>query len=423
MTIVPGGTARRGNERTAAQREAAAKNLLHQAPEAVDADGNLVTGGEVKHGRNGFMSTSTKSVTKTRVDTLWFLSELGGLRNETKRQIMNEYLGYTQQPVYLTFVTLTLPADQIRDEAGDFDDKLAYQKLLKPFLLRLQRNFGVQCFIWVAEPQEAGNIHYHLLIDKYIDNTTNHEDEAKNQVLTKAWNAILDKNGYIEAYRQTQLARHAHGFAYNPEQRRRVEVMCAATGNYKTRYEVVNYPEQVEAYAAGIASNWECPNTADIHKLKAQNNVKGYLCKYLTKNDGSDSSRRKINGQTSGCSDKLRNVKAYMETFSDELQETFTRMEAAVPGSVRAIVVTPEGTMSQEMYEDNELAGRVPVMATIYSYSQALFWKFAPWAFRQRFEAYYREKFREIYTPHLAARPANFDDDKEHQTARVAVLA
>jgi hypothetical protein len=423
MTIVAGGTARRGNERTAAQQDAMVRNLLHQPSGVVDEAGNLVTGDEVKRGRNGFMSKSTKSTVKTRVDTMWFLAELGGLKNETKRQVMNEFLGYTQQPVYLTFVTLTLPADQVLDEAGDYDDKLAYDKLLRPFLLRLQRNFGVQSFIWVAEPQEAGNIHYHLLIDKYIDNTTNKEDEAKSQVLTKAWNQILAKNGYIEAYRQVQLARHANGFAYNPEQRRRLEVLCAATGKYQTRYEVVNYPEQVEAYAAGMASNWECPNTVDIHKLKAQNNVKGYLCKYLTKNDGSDSGRRKINGQTSGCSDKLRNVEAYTEAFSDELRDTLIRMEAAIPGSVRAMVVTPEGTMSQEMYDDNELAGRVPVMATIYSYSQALFWKFSPWAFRKRFEAYYREKFREIYTPHLAAKPSGFDDEKESQRAPVAVLA
>jgi hypothetical protein len=419
MTVTPAGTARRGNERTAAQREAAAKNLLHQAPESADAAGNIVASGVMKSGRNGYMSKSTKSKVKTLIDTLIFLSQLP----EASRQTMNKSLGYKQQACYLTFVTLTLPADQVRDEAGEFDDKRAKEQLLRPFLERLKNRFGVKSFVWVAEPQEAGNIHFHLLIDKYINNTKNSENEAESQLLTKAWNEILNRNGYIEAYRQAQLSRHANGFAYNPEQRRRVEVLCAATGKYQTRYEVVNYPDQVEAYAAGMASNWECPNTVDIHKLKAQNNVKGYLCKYLTKNDGSEPGRRKIDGALWGASDVLRDVEAYREEFGDELRDALIRMDAAIPGSVRAMVVTPEGTMSQEMYDDNELAGRVPVMATIYSYSQSLFWKFAPWAFRKRFEAYYREAFRRIYTPGLAARPAGFDEKKKSKAVPVAVLA
>lgn len=402
MVIAPAGVAKRGNERTEAQKAAAARNLLHQAQAAVD---DALQQDAVKSGRNGYMSKATKAKVKTLVDTMIFLRQLP----EAGRQRLNERVGYAQQACYLTFVTLTLPAEQLRDEAGEFDDKGAKDQLLRPMLERLKYTFGVRAFVWVAEPQENGNIHFHLLIDKYIDNTKHADDEAKSQVLTKAWNEILARHGYIERYRQAQLQRHAAGFAYDDTQRRRVEALDPATGKYTTRYEAVGYADQVEAYAYGQATDWQQPNTVDIHRLRAQNDIKGYICKYLTKNDGNEeegtAKRRKISGALWGAADALRAVEAYREEFSDELRDALVRMDEQHPGSVRVLLVTGEGPMTVQEFEDNELQGRVPVLATIYSYNQALFWKFAPAAFRWRFEAYYRAAFRRIYAPDQAAPP------------------
>jgi len=392
--------AKRGNERTEAQKAAAARNLLHQAQTAVD---DALQQDAVKAGRNGYMSKATKAKVKTLVDTMIFLRQLP----EAGRQTLNERLGYTQQACYLTFVTLTLPAAQLCDEAGEPDDKRAKDQLLRPMLERLKYTFGVRAFVWVAEPQENGNIHFHLLIDKYIDNTKHADDEAKSQVLTKAWNEILARHGYVERYREAQLQRHADGFAYETTQRRRVEELNPATGKYETRYQAVSYADQVEAYAYGQATDWQQPNTVDIHRLRAQNDIKGYICKYLTKNDGSEDEgtpkRRKISGALWGAADALRAVEAYREEFSDELRGALVRMDEQHPGSVRVLLVTGEGPMTVQEFEDNELQGRVPVMATIYSYNQALFWKFAPASFRWRFEAYYRAAFRRIYAPEQAA--------------------
>lgn len=423
MVVAPAGCARRGGDRTEAQRAAAARNLLHQVPAAtggaLDDEQPGSPSPAARSGRNGYMGKATRAKVKTLVDTMIFLNQLP----EASRQTLNERLGYKQQACYLTFVTLTLPADQLRDAFGEFDDEHAKRQLLRPFIERLRYTFGVQAFIWVGEPQEAGNIHFHLLIDKYINNTKNPENEEASQQLTKAWNQILARHGYIDAYAQAQRARHAGGFAFDPEQRRRVEVFDAATGRYTTTMEAVSYADQVEAYAYGEATSWQNPNTVDIHKLKAQNNVKAYLCKYLTKNDGSDTSRRKIGGNLWGAADLLRDVGAYKEEFGDELRQALVNMSAAVPGSVRCTLVTPEGNFTLEEYEDNELAGRVPVLATIYTYSQSLFWKFAPWGFRHRFTAYYRDAFRRIYTPELAARPPGFGDETRRQAGPVPVLA
>lgn len=422
MVVAPAGHARRGADRTDAQREAAGKNLLFQkgAREAAAASmaeelGELL---KVKAARNGYMSKATKSKVKTLVDTLVFLSQLP----EASRQKTNKRLGYKQQRCYLTFVTLTLPAAQHLNENGEFDDEHAKRQLLKPFLKQLNYTFDVNLHIWVAEPQENGNIHFHLLIDKYIDNTKKDDNEAESQRLTKAWNSILARHGYIQEYATAQRARHVAGFAYDNGQKRRVEHFDAATGKYQTRTETVSYADQVEAYAYGEATNWENPNTVDIHKLKAQNNIKGYICKYLTKNDGADG-RRKLGGGLWGAADQLRNVQAYREEFGDELRDALIRLDAHKPGALKTTLITPMGNFTAQEFEDNDLAGLVPVLATIYTYNQALFWKFAPWAFRRRFENYYREAFRQIYTPHLVVKPPGFAEQSMSQAAPVAVLA
>lgn len=402
MVVAPAGLAKRGAERTDAQRAAASRNLLHQpAPTAAageDAE-QLPVDTTFRSGRNGYMSKATRAKVKTLVDTIIFMEQLP----EAKLQTMNDKLGYKQQACYLTFVTLTLPSAQLRDAVGEYDDEHAKRHLLRPFIERLKYKFGVQSFIWVAEPQEAGNIHFHLLIDKYIDNRKDSDNEAKSQQLTKAWNEILAGHGYITAYAATQRSRHAQGFAYDSTQTKLVEAFDQASGRYVTSAEHVSFTDQVEAYAYGEATNWQNPNTVDIHRLKSQNNIKGYICKYMTKNNGTDTTRRKIGGNLWGAADVLRDVKAYKEEFGDELREGLMRLSATRPGAVRVSLVTPVGTMSIQEYEDNELAGQVPVLATIYTYSQALFWKFAPPGFRRRFIAYYREAFRRIYTPTLSS--------------------
>ncbi len=413
--------AKRGNDRTDAQKAAASRNLLHQpAPVAPGADGDdePAASSAARPSRNGFMCKAARAKAKTLIDTMIFLSELP----EAKRQTLNEVLGYKQQACYLTFVTLTLPFAQLRNAAGEHDDEHAKRKLLRPMIERLKHRFGVQAFIWVSEPQEQGNIHFHLLIDKYINNTKNSEKESESQLLTKAWNSILGKHGYISAYAAAQRARHANGFAYDSNQHQLVESFDEATGRYITTTQEVSYVDQVEAYAYGEATNWQNPNTVDIHRLQSQNNIKGYICKYMTKNDGTDTSRRKISGNVWGSADLLREVKAYKEEFSDEIRGSLLNMSAAVPNSLRVSVVTPHGTISLQEYEDSDMAGQVPVLATLYTYPQKLFWRFAPAGFKQRFTNYYRDAFRRIYTPGQPASASVRPPAGERAPALVAAL-
>jgi hypothetical protein len=86
---------------------------------------------------------------------------------------------------YVTFHTLTLPSIQIHS------DKVI-RKCFTRWLDSVKKVFPVKFYVWKAEAQENGNIHFHVVFDRWMD-------EKK---LVKLWNFQLDKFGYIDAYRE-----------------------------------------------------------------------------------------------------------------------------------------------------------------------------------------------------------------------------
>jgi hypothetical protein len=80
----------------------------------------------------------------------------------------------------------------------------------------LKQKYNVKLYLWVAEPQVNGNIHFHILIDKFIENVPEPKYAKVPLELTKEWNRILDLYGYVAPYTQKMQALHGSGFVYNP---------------------------------------------------------------------------------------------------------------------------------------------------------------------------------------------------------------
>jgi len=59
-----------------------------------------------------------------------------------------------------------------------------------PFIQQLKRIYSIQEYFWSAEPQENGNIHFHLLIDRWVN------AEGVNDL----WNVATDHLGYLSKY-------------------------------------------------------------------------------------------------------------------------------------------------------------------------------------------------------------------------------
>jgi hypothetical protein len=128
---------------------------------------------------------------------------------------------------------------------------------LNNFFTQLRTKYELQNYIWKAEPQENGNIHFHIVVDKYFDHAA----------IRPLWNSILDNYGYIEKYRTNQMEFHKNGFRPRPE-----------------LFKKWSLRKQIDAYKSGRINNWNNPNSTDgPHSLKKIRNAKAYLAKYLTK--------------------------------------------------------------------------------------------------------------------------------------------
>lgn len=87
-------------------------------------------------------------------------------------------------------ITTTLSAPQ-----GGISDREIKKGLLEP-LLRKLRKYGLRNYIWKAERQRNGNIHFHIFVDTFVDKTD----------LRNIWNRLQAKYHFIQAFRK----KHGH---------------------------------------------------------------------------------------------------------------------------------------------------------------------------------------------------------------------
>lgn len=181
---------------------------------------------------SGEMTAGSVKRMKKAIDALISIAEWKTVKHPTKDYNIR---------FKLNFITLTLPAPQ-----RDIKDKDITRKALQPLLEWVKDHYPRTSYIWKAETQENGNIHYHLTTDSYIPH-----DQLK-----RAWNQKLKKFGLIRDF----AAKHGHSQ----------------------------------------------PNSTDIHATRKIKNFKSYLIKYMTK---VDDTRRKIEGKTWDCSRNLKDHK------------------------------------------------------------------------------------------------------------------
>jgi len=83
----------------------------------------------------------------------------------------------------LSFLTLTLPTQ------GNTTD-IQVKSILNSFLTLAKYNYGLHSYIWKAEPQSRGVIHFHITSDCYM---------WKNSVRYE-WNRLLAKSGLLNGH-------------------------------------------------------------------------------------------------------------------------------------------------------------------------------------------------------------------------------
>ena len=148
----------------------------------------------------------------------------------------------------VNFITLTLAAPQ------QHSDQVIKKLVLQPFLDYGRKVWKIDKYVWRAEPQKNGNIHFHIVTDVYIPWV-----EIRN-----CWNRLQGKLGYISRYQN-------------------------------------RFPGKT-------------PNSTDVHSVRKIRNLSTYLAKYCAK----ESTGRPIKGKQWGLSYKLSRLKSAVDVrYSD----------------------------------------------------------------------------------------------------------
>ena len=171
---------------------------------------------------------------------------------KSPRKIVYNPITNRKQIFQLGFLTLTVP------DLTSNDQSLYYKNLLKPLLRSLAGRFGKFEYVWKAEVQSRGSIHYHVTLNQFIPYT----------YIRDKWNELLLTNGLMTDY-------------------------CIKYQN-------------------------ENPNSIDIHSVRNISNLEAYLVKYCCK---SNKDGYYFKGKVWGCSESLKGVKYFSDWISTEAKD------------------------------------------------------------------------------------------------------
>ncbi len=145
-----------------------------------------------------------------------------------------------QQLHQLSFVTLTV------SNAANLDGKTAYKLLLSHFLSWMRKTKGITTYIWKAELQERGQIHYHITCPDFV-----HYKEIRAK-----WNELQQKAGLLDAY----FEEHGH---YDPNS---TDIHSAKKVRDMAAYMVKEIAKNCQNHEAIGGKVWDC--SANLSEAK-----------------------------------------------------------------------------------------------------------------------------------------------------------
>lgn len=133
----------------------------------------------------------------------------------------------------VTFITLTIhsPDYMVLSKEG-------HKNLLEPFLKWMRQVHGCKMYVWKAELQQRGMIHYHIVSDCFIINTE----------IQKKWNDLQRKHGYLNEYYRV----HGH---YNAPS---VDVGAMKHGAAMSQYIMKEITKSCQNTAPVGGKVWDC---------------------------------------------------------------------------------------------------------------------------------------------------------------------
>ena len=199
----------------------------------------------------------------------------------------------------VNFITLTLPCLQRHK------DTTIKSRVLNGFLTELRDRYHVKNYVWRAECQKNGSIHFHIVTDSFINAF----------LLRRLWNKKLELLGYI-----TQYQKKWSGLSF-----KEYEFLQGEKGGRSST-------ENLQAWEYGNKTKWSNPNTTDVHSVYKVKDLAAYISKYMAKKayEKTDSTfrslqNRRLSGRLWGCSTSISRLKSCVDFYSGKLREAIDK--------------------------------------------------------------------------------------------------
>lgn len=245
---------------------------------------------------NGILSKPAKKKLTTAIDYFLMINK----PNKDRRSKSG-----SQYQNCLSFITLTLPSKQ------NHTDNEIKSSCLNQFLVEISKYHHVTQYVWRSEYQKNGNIHFHLLVNRYI-----HWSQVRDR-----WNRIINKLGYVDVYRTELKKFHESGFQVRKD--------LLKNWNAKAQY---------RAFKFGTLTDWHNPNSIDVHSVRGIRNLGSYLTKYMSKNESETNQQlsdilenKKDIGRIWGCSTLFSNIKGAINDVDSTLEHDLKKLEELKP--------------------------------------------------------------------------------------------
>lgn len=243
------------------------------------------------------------------------------------------------------------------------DDNDVKREIFTPFMQEMIRNWNVKCYVWVAETQENGNLHFHVLMDRAIPALR----------LRQIWNKHLNKMPfeYVNCYARIQKHIYRNGYVFREEmlEKRLIKERLRAkeekrkfTAKDKTAVRKKEEKRQLEAYDKGQANGWNDPNSTDIHAIQNIKKLTAYVTKYFTKKPEIvkptlNPNEKWIETEGKCYIERERVVEGLDEMMYDpsakvEIIETWN--EAGEP-----VIIVKERIQQQPVFKNRKMSGRI----------------------------------------------------------------
>jgi hypothetical protein len=251
-----------------------------------------------KNLHNGFLSDRASSRLRTYIKYLLWCS--GCFKTQGKHMFL-------RMNGKISFLTLTLCAPQMHD------DNYIKSQMLNQFITEISKRYIGIRYIWRAEKQRNGNIHFHFLINKYVD----------WNFARVVWNRLLLKEGYLQLYTLKFT-----GISFSD--------YCQTIGNYS----IDKISTYRQAWNKGNECGWTNPPSSWIESLKNSGKAMYYITKYISKreklvNDQDDVEREKmkIKGHLWFCCQEILLLNGSTENMDYEVQRDLIKLRKLAPES------------------------------------------------------------------------------------------